>query len=79
MKKILGFLFIIALIISGVHVTNQSKLKENNPNYYKDYEYYLKRISNDEEWMKLIEKEALGKGISTDSNLKIVAKDWAKN
>lgn len=75
-KKTLGFGFIIAIIISGILVTNQSK---EDPNHYKDYNYYLNRISNDKEWMVLIRKEALEKGISTDANLKIVAKEWAKN
>ena len=44
----------------------------------KDYDYYLKRIAEDEEWMKIVEKEAEESGISMDSALRKDAKHWAE-
>lgn len=47
-------------------------------NNIKNYNYYLKRIAEDEKWMKEIEKEAKQLNITIDSNLRRNAFVWAK-
>ncbi len=44
----------------------------------KDYNYYLDRIANDEEWMKEVKKQAVELGISEEDALKKNAKHMAK-
>jgi len=43
----------------------------------KDYDYYLKRIGKDEEWMKEIRKKAKQMNLSIDSVLVLDAQFWA--
>ena len=43
----------------------------------KDYNYYMKRISNDEKWMKYIKEQAEELNISVDSLLSMESREWA--
>lgn len=44
----------------------------------KDFDYYYKRISEDTEWMKIIEKQAIKLNIPVDSALVRDARSWAR-
>jgi hypothetical protein len=52
----------------------------NNSSYEKynsDVQYYMKRISSDEDWMKLIKEKAFRLKITIDSSISIDAHEWA--
>ena len=82
MKKILSALIVGIIILScgnsgvdpEVNVVNQQPKIEVK----KDYDYYLKRIAEDEEWMLSIESKAKELGISIDEELRKNAKHMAK-
>jgi phosphoribulokinase len=54
----------------NVSTVNTEEIKvEEKKEVVKDYDYYVKRIGNDNVWMQKIEKQALERGISLDSML----------
>lgn len=70
---------ILALIFSSCGNTEESVMVNVEPQkeVIKDYDYYLKRIAEDEEWMLSVEKQAQEKGVSVDSSLSLNAKHMA--
>jgi phosphoribulokinase len=54
----------------NVSTVNTEEIKvEEKKEVIKDYDYYVKRIGNDNVWMQKVEKQALERGISLDSML----------
>ena len=51
---------------------------EQKKEVVKDYDYFMNRISNDEEWMKEIKKQATEQGVSDEEMLIKNAKFMAK-
>jgi len=80
----LGAFALVALIISSCGNTeNTSEEKgviiiEPQKEVIKDYDYYLTRIAEDEEWMAILEKRARKLNVSVDSVLREDARNWAK-
>ena len=80
----LGVFVLVALIISSCGNTENTPeekgvtIIEPQKEVIKDYDYYLTRIAEDEEWMGEIEKKAKELGVTVDEELSRNAKYMAK-
>ena len=67
-----------AFFINKTFIAEVSKIEVIEEVVNKDYDYYLKKIKNDNEWMKKVEENALKLNITIDSSLSKDAFDWAE-
>lgn len=85
MKKITFLTVVFAVLFAcssseenNIDSTGQEPTVVKKEEVKKDYDYYVKRIGNDKEWMVKIEEKAKELNISVDSSLSISARKWVE-